>query len=110
MGLQTLGQVFLSPGISVCGEESLSQGLKPHLSAVLNVRAKARTYLRSKGKSKSRYLRFVRHNHSARGFSSAGTIALTRTELNSLVQARVECGPITSGRYRVNWYTSTPPL
>src|ERR1700728_2271190 len=61
MELQPLGQVFLSLGISACGGESLSQGLKPHLSAVLNVRAKARTYLRSKDKSKSRYLRFVRH-------------------------------------------------
>ena len=31
----------------------MSQGLKPESLQVLNVRAKARTYLRSKGKDKS---------------------------------------------------------
>ncbi|MBB5064494.1 hypothetical protein HDF15_002852 [Granulicella mallensis] len=51
MGLQPLGQAFLSPAISASGEESLSQGLKLTLSTVLNVRAKARIYLRSKDKA-----------------------------------------------------------
>ena len=49
--LQFLGHVFLSFGHPYHRKEGLSQGLKPVLWLACNVRAKARTYLRSKKQS-----------------------------------------------------------
>jgi hypothetical protein len=40
-------------------QESISRVLKPESSVALNVRAKARTYLRSNRKSNRRFLRFA---------------------------------------------------
>ena len=48
---RSIGWFETHPDTDAAGEESLPQGLKPVLWLVLDIRAKARTYLRSNSKS-----------------------------------------------------------